>query len=110
MVSILKKAIGEGYVALSNKQNGADLVYAYEDAQIGCLGAKAGSIILYDGTKDRAEEYAEKFLSARSAARQGVVDDIIQRENLRSTLIRAIEMISNKRAQKLQKKHGIMPM
>lgn len=110
MVSILTKAIGEGYVALSNKQNGADLVYAYEDAQIGCLGAKAGSIILYDGAKDRAEEYAEKFLSARSAARQGVVDDIIQRENLRSTLIRAIEMISNKRAQKLQKKHGIMPM
>lgn len=110
MVSILNKAIGEGYVALSNKQNGADLVYAYEDAQIGCLDAKAGSIILYDGAKDRAQEYAEQFLSAHSAAKQGVVDDIIQREQLRSTLIQAIQMVSNKREQKLQKKHGIMPM
>lgn len=110
MVSILNRAIGEGYAALSNKQNGADLVYAYEDAQIGCLDATAGSIILYDGAKDRAQEYAERFLSALSAAKQGVVDDIIKRENLRGTLIRAIQMVSNKRGQKLRKKHGIMPM
>ena len=87
-----------------------DLVYAYEDAQIGCLDATAGSIILYDGAKDRAQEYAERFLSALSAAKQGVVDDIIKRENLRGTLIRAIQMVSNKRGQKLRKKHGIMPM
>ncbi len=49
-------------------------------------------------------------MSALSAAKQGVVDDIIKRENLRGTLIRAIQMVSNKRGQKLQKKHGIMPM
>ncbi len=110
MVSVLKKAIGEGYTAFSNKQNGADLVYAYEDAQIGCLKPQAGSIILYDGAKDREAEYAEQFLSALSAAKQGVIDDIIAPEQLRSTLIRAIEVISNKREAKLPKKHGIMPM
>lgn len=110
MVSILKKAIGEGYTAFANKQNGADLVYAYEDSQIGCLTAEAGSIIFYDGAKSRAGEYAEEFLSALSAAKQGIVDDIIAPAQLRSTLIRAIEVVSNKREPKLQKKHGVMPL
>lgn len=110
MVSILKKAIGEGYTAFSNKQNGADLVYAYEDSQIGCLKPQAGSIILFDGAKDKTQEYEAEFLSALSAAKQGLVDDIIVPQQLRSTLIRAIEVVCNKREAKLQKKHGVMPL
>ena len=110
MVSILKKAIGEGYTAFSNKQNGADLVYAYEDSQIGCLKPQAGSIILFDGAKDKTQEYEAEFLSALSAAKQGLVDDIIVPQQLRSTLIRAIEVVCNRRESKLQKKHGVMPL
>ena len=42
-------------------------------------------------------------MSALSAAKQGIVDDIIAPAQLRSTLIRAIEVVSNKREPKLQK-------
>ena len=110
MISVLAgKAIGEGYSAMSNKGNGADLVYALEGAQIGCVEAEAGSIILYD-TKAKAGEYAEAFLSPISAAKQGIVDDIIAPADIRAALVQALSMATNKRESRLSKKHGIMPL
>ena len=111
MISIIAgKAIGEGYCLMSNKANGADIVYAFEEAEIGCLSAEAGSIILFGGNKASTDEYREKFLSPLSAARQGVVDDVISKENSRQMIIKALEAAINKREGKLQKKHGIMPL
>ncbi len=111
MVSVITgRAIGEGYIAMANKNCGADIVYAYPDAEISCLEAEAGSIILFGGTAAQAEEYKEKFASPLAAARQGLVDDIIDPEDTRLMLIKAIEMASNKREQKLPKKHGILPL
>ena len=111
MISVITgKAIGEGYSAMSNKGNGADLVYALAEAQIGCMEAEAGSIVLYDGTKAHAAQYAADFLSAESAARQGIVDDIIEASQVRRVLIQALLMATNKRESRLSKKHGIMPL
>lgn len=111
MISVLVgKAIGEGYALMSNKGNGADLAYALEDAEIGCMSAEGGSIILFEGNKNRAAEYKEQFLSAASAARLGVVDDIVAREDIRRVLSSALNSAVNKRESKLQKKHGVMPL
>jgi len=111
MVSVITgKAIGTGYVAMGNKSCGADLVYAYPTAEISCVEAEAGAIILYDGAKSRAGEYKEQFASPMAAAKQGVVDDIIEPGATRQCIIRAIEMAANKREQKLPKKHGILPL
>ncbi len=111
MVSLIAgKAIGEGYSVMSNKGNGADVVYALQGAEIGCLNAEAGSIILYGGSKTSADEYKENFLSPLSAARQGVVDDVIRPEDTRFLLIKAVQAALDKREGKLQKKHGVMPL
>ena len=48
--------------------------------------------------------------SPLAAAQQGLVDDIIEPADTRLMLIKAIEMASNKREQKLPKKHSIMPL
>lgn len=110
MVSVITgKAVGEGYIAMGNKNCGADIVYAYPTAEISCLEAEAGSIILFD-TKAKAAEYKEKFASPLAAAQQGLVDDIIEPADTRLMLIKAIEMASNKREQKLPKKHSILPL
>ena len=45
-----------------------------------------------------------------AAAKQGVVDDIIEPAETRAKLIGALDMASNKREQKLPKKHGVMPL
>lgn len=111
MVSVLTgKAIGEGYAAMSNKGNGADLVYALPQAKIGCMNAEAGSIVLFGGTTEAAADYAETYLSAESAAKQGVVDDIVAPEHIRETIVAALLTATDKREQKPNRKHGIMPL
>lgn len=111
MISVITgKAIGEGYSTMSNKGNGVDLAYALTGAQIGCMDAEAGSIVMYDGTKAHAKQYAADFLSAESAAKQGIVDDIIEASQIRPVLIQSLLMTTNKRESRLSKKHGIMPL
>lgn len=111
MISVITgKAVGEGYAAMGTKATGADLVYAFPTAQISSLPAEAGAIILFDGKKSAAGEYVEKFASAMVAAQQGLVDDVIEPAAIRRTLAAALLMVTNKREQKLPKKHGIMPL
>lgn len=105
---ITGRAIGEGYMVMANKAY-ADIVYAYADAEIACVNAEAGAILLLDG-KQNADQFKEMFADPMAAARQGLVDDVIQPENTRLFVARAIEAALNKREQKLPKKHGIMPM
>ena len=92
------------------KSLGADVVYAYETAEISCLEAAAGSIAMYDGKADKADEYKEKFASALAAARQGIVDDIIAPADLGAAVTRALGLSLSKREHKYPKKHGNMPL
>lgn len=110
MVSLITgRAIGEGYVAMSNKGIGADVVYAYPSAEISAVEAEAGGLIMYDN-KNKAGAFKEQFSSPMSAAKQGIIDDIIEPSAARKALIAAIDLAANKREQKLPKKHGVMPL
>lgn len=111
MVSVTTgRAIGDGYVAMSNKGNGADIAFAYPCAEISCVEAEAGAIIMMDGNKSAAGEYREKFAAAKVAAQQGVIDDVIQPAETRKMVLKALDMAVNKREQKLPKKHGVLPL
>lgn len=103
------RAVGEGYVSMPNRGNGADVVLAFKDARIGCLGEEQGSIILFDGDRSRTKEYEENFMSVYSAMEQGLVDRVIEREDLRGEIIKALDMVISKRVEAHEKKHGIMP-
>jgi len=107
---ITGKAVGAGYTVMCPKSLGADVVYAYETAEISCLEAAAGSIAMYDGKADKADEYKEKFASALAAARQGIVDDIIAPADLGAAVTRALGLSLSKREHKYPKKHGNMPL
>ena len=110
MVTLITgRAIGEGYVAMGNKGTGADVVYAFPNAEISAVEAEAGGIILYGG-KDSAEQFRETFASPMAAAKQGMIDDVIQPQDARRMTIAAIDLALNKREQKLPKKHGVMPL
>ncbi len=106
MVSVLTgKAIGEGYAAMSNKGNGADLVYALPQGKdrMHERRGKAASF-LFGGTTEAAADYAETYLSAESAAKQGVVDDIVAPEHIRETIVAALLTATDKREQKPNRK------
>lgn len=118
---ILRKAYGGAYVALNSKSIGADLVYAWPNAEIAVMGPEGAANIIFakeievspDKEKTRAdkiEEYRRKFANPYVAASQGIVDDVIDPRETRIKLIQALEMLQTKKEIRPARKHGNMPL
>lgn len=108
---ITGKAFGSAYTIMNSKALGADMTYAWENAEIGMMDAKLAAKIMYDGSdiavvNEKAAEYAALQSSALSAARRGYVDTLIEPKDTRKYLIGAFEMLFTKREDRPSKKHG----
>lgn len=108
---IIGKAFGSGYVAMNSKSLGADMVYAWPEAEIGMMDAELAAKIMYSDAdastiKEKAAAYKELQLSPLSAARRGYVDTIIEPADTRKYVIGAMEMLFTKREDRPVKKHG----
>ncbi|MFZ3588463.1 acyl-CoA carboxylase subunit beta [Bacillus sp. DJP31] len=118
---ILRKAYGGAYVALNSKAIGADLVFAWPNAEIAVMGPQGAANIIFareiaesddpEQTRaDKIEEYREKFANPYVAAKMGMVDDVIDPRETRIKLIQALDMLRNKREDRPRKKHGNIPL
>ncbi|WP_374720959.1 acyl-CoA carboxylase subunit beta [Peribacillus tepidiphilus] len=118
---ILRKAYGGAYVALNSKSIGADLVFAWPNAEIAVMGPQGAANIIFareianseDPEATRAqkiEEYREKFANPYVAASQGMVDDVIDPRETRIKIVQALEMLRNKKESRPYKKHGNIPL
>lgn len=118
---ILRKAFGGAYVALNSKSIGADLVFAWPNAEVAVMGPQGAANIIFareiqnsdDPEATRAqkiEEYREKFANPYVAASRGMVDDVIDPRETRIKLIQALEMLRNKKESRPHKKHGNIPL
>lgn len=108
---VIGKAYGSAYVAMNSKSIGADMVYAWPEAEIGTMDAGLAAKIMYADAdaatiKEKAAEYKELQSSPLSAARRGYVDTIIQPADTRKYVIGAFEMLFTKREDRPAKKHG----
>lgn len=108
---VIGKAFGSAYAVMNSKALGADVTYAWSQAQIGMMDAKLAAKIMYadaDSTviNEKAAEYAALQESAMAAARRGYVDTIIEAEDTRKYVIGAFEMLFTKREDRPAKKHG----
>lgn len=108
---ITGKAYGSGYLVMNSKALGADMVYAWTDAEIGTMKADLAAGILYPEVsvserKEKAAEYQNMQESAASAAARGYVDTVINPEDTRKYVIGAFEMLFTKREDRPAKKHG----
>ena len=108
---IIGKAFGSAYAVMNSKAIGADMTYAWSQAEIGMMDAKLAAKIMYadaDNTviNEKAAEYAELQSSALAAAKRGYVDTIIEAEDTRKYVIGAFEMLFTKREDRPAKKHG----
>lgn len=121
MTVILRKAYGGAYVALNSKSIGADLVFAWPNAEIAVMGPQGAANIIFakeiansdDPEAMRAqkiEEYREKFANPFVAASRGMVDDVIDPRETRIKLIQGLEMMRNKHEDRPKKKHGNIPL
>lgn len=108
---IIGKAYGTAYVAMNSKAIGADMVYAWESAEIGMMDASLAAKIMYAGSdvtvlNEKAAEYRELQSGVGSAAARGYVDTIISPADTRKYVIGAFEMLFTKREERPSKKHG----
>lgn len=118
---IIRKAFGGAYVALNSKSIGADIVFAWPNAEIAVMGPEGAASIIYAKEisnsdnpdlfrQQKIEAYREKIASPYVAAGLGMVDDIIDPRETRIKLIQALEMLQHKRETRPQKKHGNIPL
>ncbi|MDR1796996.1 MAG: methylmalonyl-CoA carboxyltransferase [Clostridiales Family XIII bacterium] len=118
---ILRKAYGGAYIAMNNKELGADLVLAWPTAQIAVMGASGAANIVFKNDIKNADdpvavrtekiaEYEEKFNNPYRAAELGYVEDVIVPRESRPRLISAFDMLASKRDARPAKKHGDIPL
>mgnify|MGYP003376100617 FL=1 len=108
---IIGQAYGSAYVTMNSKSLGADMVYAWPNAEIGMMDSVLAAKIMYadadaETLKEKAAAYKELQSSPMSAARRGYVDAIIEPADTRKYLIGAFEMLFTKREDRPSKKHG----
>ncbi len=121
---ILRKAYGGAYIVMGSKQLGADFNFAWPTAQIAVLGAKSAITILHgkklneiknENKKQTLQnqlenEYEKEFVHPFVAAEYGYIDSIIEPNETRNHLIKALQITENKVEHLPKKKHGNIPL
>jgi acetyl-CoA carboxylase carboxyltransferase component len=118
---VVRKAYGGAYDVMSSKHIRGDYNVAWPGAELAVMGADGAVSIIYrkeiDSAKDAAkaraklvDEYNEKFANPYVAAGLGYLDDVIEPQETRPRLIRALRMLAHKRQSLPPKKHGNIPL
>lgn len=108
---VIGKAYGTAYVAMNSKAIGADMTFAWPNAEIGTMDSTLAAKIMYDGQgaeviDEKAAEYKALQNNVVSAAKRGYVDQIIEAGDTRKYVIGAFEMLYTKSEDRPAKKHG----
>ena len=102
---VVRKAFGGAAITMNSRDLGADLVFAWPQAEVGIMAASEAVAItdrrrLEDAGPDERElaarEYAERHLNASAAAAGGFVDEVIEPEQTRSRLIWALAALETR--------------
>jgi len=118
---ITRKAYGGAYDVMASKHIRADINFAWPTAEIAVMGPEGAVNIIFrdelkkapDAAVERARlvnDYREKFANPFKAAELGYIDEVIRPEDTRARVIRALEMLKNKRQENPPRKHGNIPL
>jgi propionyl-CoA carboxylase beta chain len=118
---ITRKAYGGAYDVMNSKHIRGDLNLAWPTAEIAVMGPKGAVEILFHreiaaaddpeaATRDREEDYRQRYAHPFIAAARGYVDDVIDPRDTRPRLISGLDMLRNKRDSNPAKKHGNIPL
>jgi acetyl-CoA carboxylase carboxyltransferase component len=117
---VLRKAYGAGYYVMCGRAYEPDLIVAWPSAEISVMGAEGAVEIVFRKQVEEAEDpvakRAELIETYRSlidvyvAARNGMIDDVIDPRETRPTIIRALALAEGKRVERPWKRHGVVPI
>jgi propionyl-CoA carboxylase beta chain len=121
-ISVLtRKAYGGAYIVMSSKNMRGDVNYSWPTGEIAVMGAEGAVNIVYRGELAASDdpdtlrarltqEYQDRLINPYVAAGRGMIDDVIDPTETRPKVIRALEMLANKRETLPPKKHGSIPL
>ncbi|MGB4438973.1 MAG: carboxyl transferase domain-containing protein [Sedimentibacter sp.] len=118
---ITRKAYGGSYIAMCNKELGADMVLAWPTAEIAVMGPDGAANIIFKNEiseaedknlkrKEKIEEYRNTVANPYAAAARGYVDAVIEPSETRKRIISSFDMLTGKRVLRPVKKHGNIPL
>jgi acetyl-CoA carboxylase carboxyltransferase component len=117
---VVRKAYGAGYYVMCGKAYEPDLIVAWPSAEISVMGPEGAVNIIGrsaieasedpDATREQMLAAVKQQIDPYIAARNDLVDDIIDPRETRPTVIRGLRMAREKQVQRPHKKHGVMPV
>jgi propionyl-CoA carboxylase beta chain len=118
---LIRKAYGGAYVVMNSKHIHCDINYAWPTAEIAVMGPRGACEVIYrkeiressdpeETLNRRIEEYRKAFLNPFLAARRGYIDDVIFPRDTRHRLIRSLQFLESKQADRPDRKHGNIPL
>ena len=118
---VIRKAYGGAYIVMSSKHLRGDINLAWPSTEIAVMGPEGAVNIIFreqiaksqDPEETRAEliqDYRDNLANPYIAASYGFLDDVIDPAETRPRLIKALEMLQDKRDNLPPKKHGNIPL
>ena len=118
---LIRKAYGGAYIVMSSKNLRGDVNYAWPTGEVAVMGAEGAVNVVHRRELSEAErpaelrekliqEYRDRLMNPYAAASRGLIDDVIDPAETRPKIIRALEMLDNKRETVPPKKHGNIPL
>lgn len=112
---ILRKAFGGAYIVMDSRGVGSDYTVAWPANEIAVMGTEAAIDIVYrrdleaaDAPADLRERLTANYQhlvgGPQAAAERGFVDDVIEPEETRVVLLRALNYLADKHAPPLRQK------
>lgn len=117
---VVRKAYGAGYYVMCGKAYEPDLIVAWPSAEISVMGPEGAVNIIGrsaieasddpEATRAQMLEQVKQRIDPYLAAKNDLVDDIIDPRETRPTIVNGLRMAADKRVERPWRKHGVMPV
>jgi acetyl-CoA carboxylase carboxyltransferase component len=117
---VLRKAYGAGYYVMNGRAYEPDLIVAWPTAEISVMGAEGAVEIVFRKQVEEADDPAARkaeliaaykgVIDVYIAARNGMIDDVIDPRETRPTICRALEMAEGKVVERPWKRNAVVPV
>jgi len=117
---VVRKAYGAGYYVMCGRAFEPDLIVAWPTAEISVMGAEGAVEIVFRKQVEEAEDPAAKraelidnyrqIIDVYIAARNAMIDDVIDPRETRAQICRALELAAGKRVERPAKRGSVVPV
>ena len=118
---IIRHSYAGAQLCMCNRPIGADFVFAWPTAEVALVGPDTAASVIFareiataenpeEVRRDKIEEYSRTYVNPYVAAERGYIDDVIEPEETRWKLIKALEILKDKREERPWKKHGLIQL